>query len=67
MENLVRGEFYTVYFNNMTGWADVEYIGKTRKGEYKMESCIYGDVYFISKDMSTINIHGKIFKIDTIC
>lgn len=67
MAKLIKNETYTVWYNGRKYWADVEYIGRDRAGNYKMESCTYGDIYLVSRDQQSIIVNGKMYDIDSIC
>lgn len=62
-----KGNFLTIWFNGHKYWADVEYIGNDKKGNKKLESCTYGDIYLLSKDLGTITVNGKDYAVDSIC
>lgn len=59
----------TIYWNegNSLGFADVELVGRTRKGDWKYESCLYGWYYIVSKDLTTVTTPSNdTFPVDRI-
>lgn len=67
MQKMIKNETYTIWFNNRKCWADVEYVGNDKHGNFKMESCTYGDIYMLSKDQKYITVNGKQYAVDSIC
>ena len=65
---MIKNEIYTIWYNDRHNYADVEFIGRNRKGDYKMESITYGWVYLVSKDFKTVTLeNGKVYEMDSIC
>lgn len=64
--NFVKGEIYMVRFNGEDFWAEVEYRGKDKLGNFKFESTTFGDIYKVSKDLKTIDVCGKLYEITRI-
>ena len=52
-------------YNTQTGYALCEYLGKTRDGKHRFESCTYGDIYLVDlKSDEVITPRGHHYAID---
>lgn len=57
------GQRTTLYFFGKNGeewWAEVEYMGRNRRNEYKFRSVLYGWMYFVSEDLKTVLDHNGV-------
>ena len=63
------GTVTTLYFYDAEGHdlhAEVEYVGKTKKDEYRFKSVIYGWMYLVSQDLQTVtDYNGEKYKANT--
>lgn len=60
-----KGEIVYVSCNN-EAYVNVEYVGRSRHGEFIFESCTFGNICTLSKDQTQFTMGSKTYDVDYI-